>query len=124
MPELGSGDIFMLLKGLSPDAMAIAMGFYALAAVANFGMNFLTWLSSRRNNVLSVHNGTKLDDAKAKLEVNTALTSQTAENVNGKLSTLIAERDTARTESARIGSELAILKAQLGIGQPPKLSPK
>src|ERR1700678_3228109 len=101
MPELGTGDIFMLLKGLSPDAMAVAMGFYALAQVANFCISLLGWISARASNAVSQHNSSKLDAAKDKLEVNTQLTAKTMDNVNGTLSSLIFERDNARNSEAK-----------------------
>lgn len=113
MPELGTGDIFMLLKGLSPDAMAIAMGFYALAQVANLGMGVLNWFSSRANRTIGHDNGAKLDAAKQKLDDNTMITAKTEANVNGTLSNLIFERDNARLELAKIAAESALLKAQL-----------
>lgn len=113
MPELPTGDIFMLLKGLSPDAMAIAMGFYALAQVANLLVGVLNWFSSRANNTLGQHNGQKLDAAKQKLDDNTVITAKTEANVNGTLSNLIFERDNARRELATVSAEHVIVKAQL-----------
>lgn len=113
MPELQTGDIFMLLKGLSPDAMAIAMGFYALAQVANLMVGVLNWFSSRQNNHVGKDNGIKLDAAKQKLDDNTRITQKTEANVNGTMSNLIFERDNARLDLAKLAGEHAVVKAQL-----------